>query len=204
MLKKILSFSVILLLTISSTEAQSFKKEIKEYRKNYKADFLAESHSPFYGKEEELKYLQFYKPKKNYKVECTFERTPKEESFDMATYSGKTKKFVKYGILSFELNGQKLQLAVYQNLMLQKMPKYKDYLFIPFKDLTNGEATYGGGRYFDVMISDIKDNKMTLDFNKCYNPYCAFSDGYNCPVPPKENHLDIAVEAGEKVFGKDH
>ena len=88
--------------------------------------------------------------------------------------------------------------------MLQKMEQYKDYLFIPFMDHTNGETTYGGGRYFDVMIGDIMDDKLVLDFNICYNPYCAFSDGYNCPVPPKENHLEVAIKAGEKMFNKEH
>ena len=204
MIRKVFSLAVLLIIGISTIQAQSVKKEIKAYRNQYKSDFLMEEHSPFYGKEADLKYLQFYKPKKKYRVECTFERTSKEESFDMATYSGKTKKFVKYGVLSFNLNGQDLQLAVYQNLMLQKMEQYKEYLFIPFKDWTNGETTYGGGRYFDIMISDIKDNKLILDFNKCYNPYCAFSDGYNCPVPPKENHLEIAIKAGEKSYSKDH
>ena len=204
MLKNILFCTIFLVGFITTVEAQSVKKEVKAYRAKYIADLLGEEHSPFYKKEEEIKYLQFYKPKKNYRVECSFERTPDEVPFDMATYSGKTKQFVKYGILTFKLNGKDLQLAVYQNLMLQKVETYKDYLFIPFMDLTNGETTYGGGRYFDIKTGDIKGDKLILDFNKCYNPYCAFSDGYNCPIPPKENHLDIAVEAGEKMYGKGH
>ncbi len=204
MFKNIILMAVLLITCIHAAQSQSVKKDIKEHRKKYIADLLGEEHSPFYKKEEEIKHLQFYKPKKKYRVKCTFERTPKEESFDMATYSGKTKQFVKYGMLSFTLNGQKLQLAVYQNLMLQKMEGFKDYLFIPFKDLTNGETTYGGGRYFDIKTGDIKDDKLILDFNKCYNPYCAFSDGYNCPIPPQENHLDTEVEAGEKTFSKTH
>jgi uncharacterized protein len=202
MFKRIILFSLLFVFGVSLAQSQSVKKDVKKYRENYKADFLKEEYSPFYGKEQDLKYLQFYKPKKKYRVECTFQRTPKEESFDMATYSGKTKKFVKYGTLSFKLNGKDYQLAVYQNLMLQKMEQYKDYLFIPFKDHTNGDTTYGGGRYFDIKTGDIKDNKLILDFNKCYNPYCAFSDGYNCPVPPKENHLNTAIKAGEKMYDK--
>ena len=46
----------------------------------------------------------------------------------------------------------------------------------------------------------VKDGKVTIDFNRCYNPWCAFSDGYNCPVPPKENHFEVKIEAGEKMF----
>ncbi len=204
MMKKILLISTLFTISIPCIQSQSHRKEIKNYRQTQKEELLTEEHSPFYKKEEDIKHMSFYRPKKKYSVECDFQRTPKAESFDMATYSGKTKKFVKYGVLSFNLNGEDLQLAVYQNLMLQKMEKYKDYLFIPFKDLTNGEATYGGGRYFDIKIGDIKNDKLILDFNKCYNPYCAYSDGYNCPIPPSENHLNVAVKAGVKKFGIKH
>ena len=62
--------------------------------------------------------------------------------------------------------------------------------------------TYGGGRYIDLTITDIKNNLIELDFNKCYNPYCAYSDGYSCPIPPDENNLKIKIEAGEKKFAK--
>ena len=84
------------------------------------------------------------------------------------------------------------------------MTEYQDYLFLPFKDLSNGNQTYGGGRYLDFRQGDIHEKAgeswLILDFNKCYNPYCAFSDGYNCPVPPQENHLPMAVDAGERQF----
>jgi uncharacterized protein (DUF1684 family) len=84
------------------------------------------------------------------------------------------------------------------------MPQYKDYLYLPFKDFTNGESTYGGGRYLDFKMSDIQENQtIIIDFNKAYNPYCAYSDGYSCPIPPSENHLQVFIEAGEKNI-KDH
>ena len=83
--------------------------------------------------------------------------------------------------------------------------KYRDYLFIPFTDLTSGNESYAGGRYFDFKSSDILDNKFELDFNKAYNPYCAYiSNRYSCPIPPKENNLSVAIRAGEKEFGKKH
>ena len=84
------------------------------------------------------------------------------------------------------------------------MPQYRDYLFVPFKDLTNAHETYGGGRYLDFRMKDIEGASCVLDFNKAYNPYCAYSEGYNCPIPPRENHLEVRVEAGEMGFGKAH
>ncbi|MBP6826735.1 MAG: DUF1684 domain-containing protein, partial [Saprospiraceae bacterium] len=92
-------------------------------------------------------------------------------------------------------------LQIYQNIRLLTSQKYFDYLFLPFKDTTNGDTTYGGGRYLDLRLDNIgSDQMMEIDFNKAYNPWCAYSDGYNCPIPPATNHLEMAVEAGEKVF----
>jgi uncharacterized protein len=80
--------------------------------------------------------------------------------------------------------------------------QYKNYLFLPFTDATTGIETYESGRYIDLQINDIKNNEVLIDFNKAYNPYCAYVSGvYNCPVPPKENHLIVAILAGEKIYG---
>ncbi len=179
---------------------RAFKKSIKEFRKHYKEDFLKTERSPFYNKKDELKYLSFYKPKVKYKVECTFHRTPDEKPFEMATYSGMMKPYIKFGVLTFKLNGKQHHLAVYQSLRYKKIDG--NHLFLPFKDATCDKSTYGGGRYIDLKISDIVGKKVTLDFNRSYNPWCAFSGGYNCPVPPKENHLDVAIKAGEKKYKK--
>jgi uncharacterized protein len=200
-LKKLILLLIVCLPLISIAQ-KSFKKSVKDHRKEYKQDFLKEERSPFYNKKGDLKYLRFFKPKKKYLVNCNFTLTPDSETFDMATYSGMLKKYRQYGTLEFTFDGQTHQLAVYQSMMLLKMDGYRDYLFLPFKDLTNGESTYGGGRYINLKTGDIKDGKIKLDFNKNYNPYCAFSEGYNCPIPPKENHLTIAIKAGEKKFAK--
>ena len=76
------------------------------------------------------------------------------------------------------------------------------YLFVPLGDATSGFESYGGGRYMVFFIPDIKNNKVVLDFNKAYNPYCAYTTGYNCPIPPIENLLKVAITAGEKNYGK--
>ena len=66
------------------------------------------------------------------------------------------------------------------------------------------KESYGGGRYLDLRMKEIEGDKIYLDFNKAYNPFCAFSAGYSCPIPPKENHLKVAIEAGEKNFVREH
>jgi uncharacterized protein (DUF1684 family) len=98
------------------------------------------------------------------------------------------------------IDGDTLQLTIYQNIDLMNQQGYEDYLFIPFNDLTNGMETYGGGRYLDVQQGE--GDTLTLDFNKAYNPYCAYNPKYSCPIPPDENKLDVEIRAGEKNFDK--
>ncbi|HVF96436.1 MAG TPA: DUF1684 domain-containing protein [Flavisolibacter sp.] len=113
--------------------------------------------------------------------------------------------FRVYGTAFFQLNGKSLQLNLYKSQEEMTNPAYRNYLFLPFTDSTSGNETYQSGRYIDLTTTDIKDNKLMVDFNKAYNPYCAYVSGvYNCPIPPKENALPIAVRAGEKAFSKSH
>ncbi len=190
--------------TIQAQSKGAFKKTIKKHRKAYKEKFTSNERAPFHNNEKALKQLKFYKANLDYQVKCKFQRTADAPVFQMATYSGKTKNYKKYGTLYFEIDGHAHELSVYQSLQLLKVGPYKDYLFIPFKDLTNDVETYGGGRYMDIKISDIKDDAIVLDFNKAYNPWCAYSDGYNCPIPPKENHLNILLKAGEKSYAGEY
>jgi len=183
---------------LSAQGKQTYPQEIKQHRKHYKQEFLKEERSPLDKKG--VKKLRFFPADEHYRVVCNFEHTPDAEPFEMATYSGITKPYVQYGTATFVLRGQPMEIAIYQSLQLRQLPMYRDYLFVPFKDLTNGDTTYGGGRYMDIRMGEIRDGQVILDFNKAYNPYCAYSDGYNCPVPPVENYLEMAVEAGEKGF----
>lgn len=196
----------ILLVSPFSLMAQSspadFAAEIARHRQHYREEFLTESRSPLSAAD--TAFLDFYPADVAWRVEAYFEPTPDAEVFDMPTYSGRSAQYRQYGTLTFEKNGVEHTLAMYQSIRLLQMPEYKDYLFIPFKDRTNGETTYGGGRYFELRFSDIVEHDgravVFLDFNKCFNPYCAYKDGYNCPVPPKVNHLSIPVFAGERTF----
>ncbi len=204
MLKTIslLAAACILLPLCSLGQADAdYAKTIRQHRKHYKQEFLKDPRAPLNRKG--IQKLRFYAPDTAYRVTAAFERDTMAEPFDMPTYSGITKPFVKYGTATFRLKDTTLQLSVYQSLRLIRMPQYRDYLFIPYKDATNGEATYGGGRYMDIRKPDIQQGELVIDFNKSYNPWCAYSDGYNCPVPPADNHLPVAVEAGELGFKRD-
>lgn len=103
---------------------------------------------------------------------------------------------MRYAKLYFEINGEERVLTLYQNQRLKDDEKYGDYLFLPFGDETNGIDTYGSGRFMDMKIPDT--DVVYIDFNKTYNPLCAYNHKYSCPRPPEENMLDIKIEAGVK------
>jgi uncharacterized protein (DUF1684 family) len=189
-----------LLLAILIASCTSFTKEIKQHREEYKADFLNDPRSPL--KPEDLEYLDFFPPSPKAKVYAAFLPTPSSEPFEMPTYSGITRTYRKWGVATFTWEKDTVSLSLYENMTLRSNPVYKDYLFLPFKDETNGVSTYGGGRYLNMSKADTEDGQIIIDFNKCYNPWCAYSDGFNCPIPPAENNLPFALEAGEKMYKK--
>ena len=191
------------LLTTSVLAQTPFAEQLTKHRETYKKDLLASAGGPI-KEEQDLSFVQFYAPDSTYRVLATVQLTPKSEPFEMPTYNGKTRTHVSYAILSFMLKGKKQELTLYRNLNVIRMPEFRDYLFLPFKDATSAKETYGGGRYMDLRTGDIKEGHVTLDFNKAYNPYCAYQEGYPCPIPPRNNVLSVAVEAGEKAYGKEH
>ncbi len=144
--------------------------------------------------------LDFFAADTSYVVEGRFVRTPNAIPFLMPTTTERKSKEVVYGIVYFSLNGKDRQLEIYQNEELMLEEGFEDYLFLPFTDLTNGEETYGGGRYLDLTIP--KGNLIPLDFNKAYNPYCTYNKKYSCPLVPSVNDLKTRVAAGVKDFKK--
>ena len=175
-----------------------------EYQQKLNASYKDASKSPLKKKDlKNFKGLDFFKVDTTFIVNATFERIENAPTFEMATTTDRKPLYKEYGILSFQLNGKKCQLTIYQSQDDLRDEKYKDYLFLPFTDATSGNESYGGGRYMDVMISDISDkNTVELNFNNTYNPYCAYNDKYSCPITPRKNHLDMEVKAGIKVFKK--
>lgn len=126
-----------------------------------------------------------------------------EKIFKMPTYDGTSKEFYRFAKVSFNLNGTPITLTLYKNIALAANPAYRYLLFLPFTDQTNQKETYGGGRYIDLSEKEIKNHQIEIDFNKAYNPYCAYSAGYRCPVPPEENDLPVEIKAGEKQYTGD-
>jgi len=176
--------------------------DILEYQKEQNESFKDPKASPLPDKyRKDFEGLDFFKPDTSYIVKARFERTPDAEPFLMPTTTDRKSQEVVYGIAHFTLNGEKHQLEVYQSLGLMDDEEYEDYLFLPFLDHTNGEETYGGGRYIDLTIPE--GDTLVIDFNKAYNPYCVYNKKYSCPLVPRQNYLRTNVRAGVKNFNKD-
>lgn len=195
---RIVGFIILLMACLGVSAQEDFRHKIAKERESYKQALITDEYAPLDSID--LKDLRFYMPDSNYKILAKLIFIHDDAPFVIPTYSGKEKKFQKVALLKFRLNGQEATLLLFKNLALAADPQFADYLFLPFTDPTNDDETYGGGRYLDLKRSDIKGDELTLDFNMAYNPYCAYSDGYNCPIPPSENALEIPIKAGEKRF----
>ena len=198
------SIALIITILISSFGiAQSNKKIIRKIEK-YRVKTNKEFKNPETSILDSLdvilfKELDFYPIDLKYRVEAKLTYTPNEKPFLMKTSTERLPEYVKYAIAEFTMNGKDLKLNIYKPTRPIEKPE-DDYVFIPITDLTSGDGSYGGGRYLEVDVPTGKT--MIIDFNLLYNPYCAYSTRWSCPIPPEENDLLVRIEAGVKTFGK--
>lgn len=173
--------------------------EILKFQQELNEEFKDPERSPLPDRyRKDFETLDFFMPDTSYIITAEFIRTPEALPFSMPTNTERKSTEVLYGIAKFTLKGEPQQLEIYQTPELITQEKYKDYLFLPFTDATNGTETYAGGRYLDLKIPS--GSTLVLNFNKAYNPYCAYNKKYSCPLVPAVNNLSIAVKAGVKAF----
>ena len=196
-----MKFLLLIYISLSlSTVLRAQKKSSQEFQSELNQQYADTIKSPL-TKEglKKFKELPFFKIDEKYIVNAHFEKADKSTPFKMKTTTNRLPSYVNYGVASFEIDGKAFLLNLYQNEIVGDN-EYKDYLFLPFTDATNGNDSYGGGRFLDLKIPD--GDRIEIDFNKAYNPYCAYNHAYSCPIPPRENDLDIRIEAGVKYESK--
>jgi len=143
----------------------------------------------------DFKHLLYFPPDPLYAVNARLEKFAEKREVKITTTRNLEKTFYRYARVRFQLQGRELELTALKSSL--EGPDAQ-YLFIPFRDMSNGKATYEVGRFMDV--PEPKGEEFVLDFNRCYNPLCNYSPAYNCPLPPLENFLDVAIPAGEKAY----
>ena len=138
--------------------------------------------------------IETYPVDKSWRIEASYVKFPEPRKIMVPTIIGTIEENIATGNLSFVKDGKTYSLVpIVEN----------DSYFLIFADETNGEETYGAGRFLYTALPD-SNGKVTLDFNKAYNPPCAFTKYATCPLPPKDNYLHLKITAGEKKFGAGH
>jgi uncharacterized protein len=184
--------------TITGTESEELYLETVQKDRDRQYKFLKYGlDSPLSGSQKsELKELEYYPIDPAYKVRAKMIPVEDRKMIELPMTDGTVEKYLRHSFAEFELNGQKTKL-----LLLQAAKESdKRNFFLAFADATSGEETYGGGRYLNLR-QDGK-NSITIDFNLSYNPYCAYNPDFACPLPPKENILEMPIRAGEKDYKK--
>lgn len=199
-MKKFILFSLIIvpffLFSQAGLQKSAAVKEIRKFQKNLNKEYLDRKETPLRD-ENFTKFRQhpFFPVDLKYRVTAKFIKIENPQPFDLPTSSGKTKSYQEYGRATFDLDGKSYTLTIYQSLDLMKLDKYRDHLFLSFRDETNSKETYGGGKYMDLKIP--AGNTIVLDFNQSYQPFCAYNAyDYNCPIVPEENKLAVEIRAG--------
>lgn len=176
-----------------------YSLEVVKDRKEKDLHFLRDASSPLLESDRaEFEGLPYFPPDRTWAFECTLQRFPQPKAFVMATSKDSPRDMLHIGYLPFTRDGKEHRL----NVFAPRDTSDGNYWFIPFTDASTGGETYAGGRFLD--IESPGSDTVFLDFNYAYNPLCAYNPKYDCPIPPAENRLAIAIPAGEKKFKAGH
>ena len=175
----------------SQTPAQTSTDSlaIVESRKNKDENFKVAEDSPITNKAQ-FNGLSYFPFNTSWSLLFDVKRASKMGKIALQMTDGGLDSLIQFGEISATIQGKLISLVVYQH-------DSGDF-FIPFKDKTAPTETYGGGRYLELPLTNLKENQLRVDFNQAFFPFCAYNSTFACPIPPKENMLDIRVEAGER------
>ena len=200
-MKNYIPILTLLILSIFSCQRMedTYVKDLHAERAIKDSLFTIEAESPL-SKEQivDFKGLKYYPINKDYLLTARIEPLSVEQIVKLKTSTDRLPDYRLYAYVYFELKGKPYKLSAYQSIDPGDDSLSKTLLFLPFTDDNSTVTTYGGGRYIDFTIPE--DSEFVLDFNKAYNPYCAYSHRWSCVIPPRENSLDIAIDAGEKMY----
>ena len=155
-----------------------------------------EKDSPFAGSKEGFQGLRYFSPDLKYRISAKLASVENKKVIGLATSDGLEKKYLEHAYAEFELDGILNRLLI---LEITDPGSYRGTLFLAFADETSAREAYGAGRYLELKKTP-GSSSIVLDFNKAYNPYCAYSNNFSCPFPPQENILKVAIKAGEKSY----
>lgn len=182
--------------TSSGPSPDEYAASINSERAEKEAFLRRDPESPFQSIQDSVKALAYYPPDLKFRVLASLEPLQQKQVRILQTSTGEQARYLDYAWATFELEGMECRLLI---LEVMDMGPNRGKLFLAFADETSAVETYGGGRYLDLKKVPAATS-IELDFNKAYNPYCAYNANYSCPLPPPENLLKVAIRAGEKSY----
>ena len=187
---------------LSDDERAVYNQEVVAFRRQKDEFFATSTDSPIPDQERQAGFsgLRYYPPDAALRVEASLSTFDTPATVTLTTSTGDLRRYLRYGEARFRIAGEDLRLVVF------KQEAHDVEVFIPFKDATSGKETYGAGRYLEAIDDPHQagSHVIELDFNLAYNPWCAYSDDYNCPLPPAENVLSFPITAGELSYATPH
>lgn len=179
-----------------SKDQTAYINQVKKEREEKDRYMRTSAESPFVDDVQNFTGLKYYPPDLKYKITASLIPVEDKKQVVLTTNDGKEERYMEYAHAEFDFSGFRNRLLI---LEIINMGPSRGKLFLAFGDATSADETYGAGRYLDV-VKTPGANTITLDFNKAYNPYCAYVEKFSCPLPPSENLLTIPIQAGEKSY----
>ncbi len=188
-----MAFLAIILYSQFANNPTQYQTKLAQEREQKDLQFKNDPDGPLTkAQKKAFEGLTYFSINEAYVTPARWVPNPQPDTLLLMTTTGEDRQMVRAGKLQFQLQGTQQALTAYRYLD----PALQDELFVPFRDLTSGLSTYGGGRYLDLQLTD----PLVIDFNRAYNPYCVYNPSYSCPLPPPENKLNLEIRAGELMW----
>ncbi len=185
----IIVLGIIGIMFYSLSGSESYADTVKKQRDTFLKNLMSEDDSPI-SSLKDFSGIKYFEADKNFIIDADFKAESAGQGMILMTDSSQTE-IKKAGTATFSVNGKTFTVNVFDE---------GEHLLFPFRDLTSGKETYGGGRFINIPKESLNDEKLEIDFNNAHNFYCAYNESYICPIPPKENFIDAEIRAGEKKY----
>jgi len=173
----------------SLSGSESYVDTIKKQRETFLKNLMSENDSPI-ASIKDFSGIKYFEADKHFILDADFKADNSDQGMILMTDSTQTE-IKKAGTATFSLDGKTFTVNVFDE---------GEYFLFPFRDLTSGRETYGGGRFINIPKDKLKEDKLEIDFNNAHNFYCAYNESFICPIPPKENFINTEIRAGEKKY----
>ncbi len=185
----IIVLGIIGIMFYSLSGSESYADTVKKQRDTFLKNLMSEDDSPI-ASLKDFSGIKYFEADKNFIIDADFKAESVGQGMILMTDSSQTE-IKKAGTATFSVKGKTFTVNVFDE---------GEHFLFPFRDLTSGKETYGGGRFINIPKESLNDDKLEIDFNNAHNFYCAYNESYICPIPPKENFIDAEIRAGEKKY----